>query len=185
MSTYPTTATHGGQAVDAAPKKPGTLVVAWAIAILTGLAAVACGLVILTGGVDLAKEVAAKALAEETGMTVDQVKAEGGELLLAAGAEEIKDQLAGRAYILMVPGVLALLFALMMGKAATWSRVLVTIFATLTLPGACLIAFRDYEATTLMLATAWIAVLAALITIVLTWLGPNNRYARAVKQQRA
>src|SRR5262245_12649406 len=81
VSTYPTTPTHGGHVPAAAPTKPGTLWAAVCVTVLSGLSAVVYGVITLAGGVELAKELGAKAVSIVTGESVDAVMAEGGSLL--------------------------------------------------------------------------------------------------------
>ncbi|MET0237822.1 MAG: hypothetical protein ABW224_24500 [Kibdelosporangium sp.] len=182
MSTYPTTPAYSGQQAVAAPSMPGTLKAALGVTIIAALAAIVNGIMIITGGDQLAKEIGAKAVSILTGDSVDAILAEGGGILDIA-TEAAKSTLETRAYMLIIPGALLLLFGLLMTKAATWARVMVTISAALLLLFAGLISLDTSGGTGTMLAMGWIATLGSIVSIVLTWLSPNGRYAKARKQR--
>jgi hypothetical protein len=181
VSTYPT-APAQGQRTEAAPAKPGTLTAAVGIAAVSGLAAVVNGAMTLAGAKDIAKELAAKAAAVAadalgglpSDLGVDTSKVYDG------AAELIVPTIQSRAYMVLVFGAALLLFGVFMRNAATWARVLVTISAVLTLGISGLIALD--LGTGLMIALGWVAVLGSVVTIVMTWLSPNGRYAKARKQ---
>ncbi|MBP2321059.1 putative membrane protein [Kibdelosporangium banguiense] len=182
MSTYPTTPAYSGQTAGAAPAKPATLKAALGVTILAALAAIVNGIMILTGGPELAREIAANAVSILTGESIDTILAEGGSILDVA-AEAATSTLQTRAYLLIVPGALVLLFGLLMTKAATWARVMVTISAAFLLLFAGIISLDTVGSTGTMLAIGWVATLGAIASIVLTWLSPNGRYAKALKQR--
>jgi hypothetical protein len=174
VSTYPTT-----PARTAPAKKPGTLTAAIVLAVVSGIAAIANGAMMLAGGAQLAKDLVVKGVADLAGVSVDEAKALGGSFL-DSQLKEIENTIHTRAYLLIVAGVVLALFGLLMYKAATWARVLVTIGAVLTLGSSTLVA-ADI-ATSLMAGLGWAAVLGSIVTIVVTWLSPNGRYAKALKQ---
>lgn len=182
MSTYPTTPAYSGQTAGAAPSMPGTLKAALGVTILAALAAIVNGIMILTGGEQLAREIGAKAVSILTGESTDVILA-GNSAILDVAAEAAKSTLETRAYMLIVPGALLLLFGLLMTKAATWARVMVTISASLLLLLAGIISLDTTGGTGAMLAIGWVATLGSIAAIVLTWLSPNGRYAKARKQQ--
>jgi hypothetical protein len=74
-------------------------------------------------------------------------------------------------------GVALLVFGLLMRKAATWTRVLVTISAALTIVFSLIIV--GDETTPTMAGLAMLAMLGGIVAIVLTWLPANGRYAKA------
>ncbi|TCO58245.1 hypothetical protein [Actinocrispum wychmicini] len=174
MSTYPTTPAQGNR-TGAAPVRPGTLKAAVLIAVVVGLAEVVNAVVMLTGGMDLAAKLAAKGLDI---LNLD-LGADLNNQVIKEAATQMQSTLQGRAFILLVFGVGMLLFGLLMTKAATWARVLVTIFAALTL-GMSGFVLLDVN-TTLMMVLGAVATLGAIVSIVTTWLGPNGRYAKALK----
>ncbi|WP_063758458.1 hypothetical protein [Kibdelosporangium aridum] len=184
MSTYPTTPTgqHAGYPMAAAPTKPGTLWAAVVVTVLAGLSAVAYGVITLAGGVELAREIGAKAVSIVTGESVEAILAEGGSFLEAA-TTVAQGTLEVRAYLLIVPGALLLLFGLLMGKASTAVRVLATIAAAFTLLFGGIVGLDSEAATTIMSISSWLAALGAIACIPLMWLSPNGRYAKALKQQ--
>jgi hypothetical protein len=175
VSTYPTAPV---QSMGAPAAKPATLKAAVLVAVVAGLAAIADAAVILVGGLDLAKEIAAKAISDATGTSVEEITAKGGRLL-DFGAKEVQDALNSRAYLLLVPGVLVLLFGALMNKGALWARILVTISGAIAIVIAGRVATDD--GTTMLIALGWVAVIATLVAIVLTWLPANGRYAKAAK----
>jgi hypothetical protein len=180
VSTYPTVPTQSGQSTVSAPSKPGTLKAAMFVAIAAGLAAIVDGVLILAGGIELAKEVSISALAQESGISIEEATQTAGGAILDVVAKEVQSTLASRAYMALVFGGLLLVFGLLMNKGALWARILVTITGVLTVLFAGRIATD--VGTTVMLALGWVAALAALVAIVLAWLPANGRYAKAIKQ---
>jgi hypothetical protein len=177
VSTYPT-APAQGQSTGAAPSKPGTLTAAVVIAVVAGLAAVVNGAMTLAGGMDLARQLAAKAVDTVGGLP--DLGADANNQILDAAATAALGTIQSRAYMVLVFGAALLLFGVLMRNAATWARVLVTISAVLTLGVSGLIALD--LGTGLMIGLGWVAVLGSVLAIIVTWLGPNGRYAKARKQ---
>lgn len=169
------------EARTASMSRPGTLTAAIGLAVLTALAAIADAVIILTGGLDLVKELGNELVAAELGVS----EAEVAETLDFAGpaVDQLYADAAAtfetRAYLVLVFGAALLAFALFMRKAATTFRVLVTVTAALTIVFAAVIA--SDAGTTAMIGLAWTAVAGALATIVLTWLPANGKYAKAVR----
>lgn len=174
VSTYPT-APAQGQRTGTAPARPGTLTAALLITVLVGLAEIVNGIVILTGGMDLATKLAAKSMDI---LNVD-LGANLNNQLLQDSAQVIQSGLQARAYILIVFGAAMLLFGLLARNAATWARVLVTISAVVTMGISGFIVI-DVN-TTIMMILGAVAALGSIVAIVVTWLGPNGRYAKARK----
>jgi hypothetical protein len=180
VSTYPTAPAHGGYNTTAAPaSKPATLLAAVAISVISGLAALTNGVLMLTGGAKLAADMAAQSLADIAGVSVEEARATAG-LALDAALGEVQSTIETRAYIAIVFGGALALFGFLMRNAATYARVLVTITAVLA-AGISMIVALDVS-TSLMAGLAWVAVLGSLISIVMTWLSPNGRYAKARKK---
>lgn len=164
----------------ASSTRPASLTAAMGAVILSGVAAIATAVVILAGGLDLVKELGNDLAAKELGVSA----AEAQETLTNLGLPmedlytEWQSTFQTRAYLMLVLGAAMVVFGLLMRKAATWARVLVTIVAVLT-AGFGFVVATDV-ASTMMLALAWVAVLAGLVGIILTWLPANRRYAKAI-----
>jgi hypothetical protein len=171
--------TYSTAPVQAAPSRPGTLKAAIVLAIVTGVAAIANGAMMLAGGAKLAKDLVVQGVADLTGVSVDEAKAVGGALL-ESELKRIESAVQAKGYLVIVAGVALVLFGLLMNKAATWARVLVIICSVLTL-GSSTIIVLDVT-TSLMSALGWAAFLGSIITIVMTSLSANGRYAKALKR---
>jgi hypothetical protein len=91
--------------------------------------------------------------------------------------DDFESTFAMRGYLALGAGVVLLLFALLMRKAATWARALVTVAALLTAAFAGIIIADDTTTTMAMLSL--VTVLGAVLTIIFTWLPANGRYAKA------
>lgn len=183
MSTYPTTPSTHGVPV-AAPAKPGTLLAALVATAFAGLLAVINGVYVLAvGGAEVAGKMLVNVAADVNGLNPDDVTAQASEAAKGLAGEVLGDQIEGRAFIVLVPAVLVLLFGLLMGKASTGIRVTATIFA-LILTAVIGWFSIDYgsAAPTLMAITGWGATICALAGVVLMWLPANGRYAEAIKR---
>jgi hypothetical protein len=160
------------EARPASMSRPGTL---------TALAAIADAVIILTGGLDLVKEVGNEILAAELGVS----QAEVAETLDFAGPvvdevyAEALSTFQTRAYLVLACGAALLVFGLLMRRAATAFRVLVTVASALTILFAAVIATD--AGTTAMLGLGWAAVVGGLVTVAVTWLPANGKYAKAVR----
>lgn len=165
----------GQAAATPAVRRPGTLLAAIGIAVAAAIATIVSGIVMVTGGEDLAIDIVAT-IADEDAASVRDAMA--GSALMG----EAVDTLNARGIMALVTGAALLLFALFMGRAAVWSRVLVTISAALLL-FVDLVILGD-EGTKLMQMPAALGILGAIATFVLVWLPPNNRYARQLKANR-
>jgi hypothetical protein len=179
VTSYPQAPAGYGQQAPVAVSRPATLVAAVGAAVLGALLAVVDGALIISGSKDIATSLAGEVLADEAGMTLDQARELGGGLMDAA-IGEATDTLNARAYLIIGLGVFLLLFGLLMlRKAATWARVLLTLTALPALGNGIRIATD--EGTGAMMIVAWAVAIVALLTIVLTWLPANHRYAKARK----
>ena len=160
----------------AAVRRPGLLTAAIGVVVVTALAAIANGVIIATGGKDLLTQAL-----ENAGL--------GGlsdaDLDLAAqlaGYDSLDGYLntfAMRGYLVLGGGVLLLLFGILMRKAATWTRVLVTITAVLTMVFSLMVVAGD--TTTAMAGLGLLAVLGGIVSIVFVWLPAVGRYGKAVR----
>jgi hypothetical protein len=171
--------TYSTAPAQTAPSRPGTLKAAIILALVTGVAAIANGAMMLAAGAQLAKDLVVKTVSDLTGTTVDEAKELGGSFLQSQ-LDEIEKTMQTRAYLVIVSGVALVLFGLLMNKAATWTRVLVIISSVLVL-GSSTIIVLDVT-TSMMSALGWAAFLGSIVTIVMTSLSPNGRYAKALKQ---
>ncbi|MBK1785704.1 hypothetical protein [Prauserella cavernicola] len=159
--------------VPSAPavNRPATLLAALVAAAVGALATIGNAIVMRTGGDDLAVEVLASAL----GRPPELISTMAPSSVIA----DVSDTLSTRGTMALLAGVGLVVFALLMRKAATWSRVLVTIFAVLTGLIAGRVATDD--GSTIMIVLGILGVLGAVAAIVLTWLPANGRYAKALK----
>ncbi|MEY7973339.1 hypothetical protein AB8O38_15205 [Saccharomonospora xinjiangensis] len=177
MTSHSTvSADHTADVAAAAPaKRPGLLFAALAVAAVAALATLANGIVMKTGGEQLAIEI----LAEALDMDVAMVQASAADSFITQSMVETLD---ARAMMAFVVGGLLLLFTLLGGRAAIWARVLVTIFAAINILVGVMIAGDD--GTNLLLLLGALATFASIATLVLVWLPPVNRYARQLKNSR-
>lgn len=165
----------------ASTTRPTTLTAAIAVAVLTALAAIANAVIILTGGLDLVKEVGNEIVAAELGISEAEVQ-EALDFVGPAAEQfyvDAQSTFQTRAFLILICGAALLLFGLLMRKAATAMRALVTVAAALTIVFAAIIATD--AGTGAMIGLGWAAVAGSLVTIMLTWLPANGRYAKAAK----
>ena len=174
MTSYPAVA------VAAPVSRPGTLVAAICVAVVSGLAAVVDGVMFLAGGRDLALELAAKAIASVTGSSSDSVKLDGG-VLLSASVDQVQRTVQARALVAIVFGVLLLVVGVLMLGGSVWSRLLVTLAALLNAGVAARIATDFAGSTAAIRGVGWLAAVTGLLVVVLAWLPATNRYAEARK----
>ena len=157
-------------------RRPATLTAAVAVTVVTAIAAVVNGIMIATGGLDLIKDVFADA--GLPGLTDEDIE---GLALLAghASLDDFVSTFQTRGYLALVTGAALLVFGLVMVKAATWARIMVTIAAALSIVFA-LVILAD-ETTSTMALLAVVTMIASVVAIVLTWLPANGRYAKALR----
>lgn len=148
------------------------------IVVVTALAAIAAGVIIITGGKELVRQLLETAAG---GITISD------DLLDVAAmadgytsADDFVSSFTMRGYLIAGAGVLLLAFGVAMRKAATWARVLVTISSV----GVMLfsVVVMGDETTNAMFGLALLAFLGSIISIVFTWLPANGRYAKALRQ---
>ncbi|GAA4546222.1 hypothetical protein [Amycolatopsis samaneae] len=186
MTSYPDAAAgqlrQGPPVAPAAqrPGRPGVLFAALGVGLLSALAAIVDGVIIMSGGRDLAADLAAKVVASVTGGSAETIKAKGG-MLFDAAVEQAQSSLQVRGVVAIVFGILLLVCVALMQGAAVWARVLVTLTAVLNALIALRVATDDEGGTGAMQGVAWLAVATAIVAIVLAWLPTNHRYAKARK----
>jgi hypothetical protein len=147
------------------------LTAAIGVIVVTALAAIVNGVMIATGGTELIKDILVDAGLSDA--ELEMAAQLGGYSTL----DEFVDTFAMRGYLALGGGVALLVFGLLMRKAATWTRVLVTISAALTIVFSLIIV--GDETTPTMAGLAMLAMLGGIVAIVLTWLPANGRYAKA------
>ncbi|WP_246256821.1 hypothetical protein [Amycolatopsis anabasis] len=172
-------------APPAPPSRPPTVLALVGTAVAAALAAVVGAVLVFAGGRDLAttnlNEAMDKLLPDmglPEGMSTEDVKGLSG-LLWDAAIDERMATLVARAGFALFFAAWLLIFGLCALKAATWARVLITVGAVLALLPHLLI-ISDYSPASVS-ATSWAAMALGLIALVLCWLPPNNRYAKARK----
>jgi hypothetical protein len=158
--------------------RPGTLKAAMVFAVIAGVAAIANGIMILAGGRDLIMDI----LASSAGLPEGSFTEEDLSLLEGVSGSSMADlesTLATRAYLVLAFGLLLVLFAALMHKAAGWARAAATLSAALTLVfSGVIIADATTPPMALLCMTA---ILGTLIAAILIWLPANNRFAKAAR----
>jgi hypothetical protein len=181
VTSYPDAATglpHPAPVV--APSRPGLLLGLVGVAVVSALVSIIDGVLFFVGGRDMALDVAANTIAAITGESADAVKADGGALFEAA-LDEVQSTLAVRGGVAIFFGVVLLFWGLLALRGAVWVRVLLTL-AALTNAGVAVRLATDVEGgTTAIRGLGWVAVVTGLVVIVLAWMPPINRYAKARK----
>lgn len=173
MSAIPVTPT-----APAPVRRPGMLVAAVGVVVVTALAAIVNGILIATGGKELVRDLLVQAGLPESVTEADLDAF--AELAGEGSLDEIVSTFTTRGWLTAAAGAALLIFGLLMMKAAaTWARVLVTVSAAFTMIFS-LVILGD-ETTTTMAGLSMLATLAAIVAIVFTWLPPNGRYAKALK----
>lgn len=169
MSTVPATST------STPVRRPGVLTAAISVIVATALAAIVNGVVIATGGPELVKDIL-----EGSGVPAGLSDADLELAVQLSGYASLDDFMSTfemRGYLSLAGGVALLVFGLLMRKAATWARVLVTVSAVSVMAFSAIIVAD--ETTSLMAGLSLLAILGGVCTIVLTWLPANGRYAKA------
>ncbi|GAB1509949.1 hypothetical protein JCM33774_19900 [Actinophytocola sp. KF-1] len=146
--------------------------------VVTALAAIVNGILIATGGKELVKDLLVQAGMPE-GVTEADLDA-FAQLAGEGSLDEVVSTFTTRGYLALGAGAALLVFGLLMVKAATWTRVLVTVSAALTTVFS-LVILGD-ETTTAMAGLAMLAILGAVVSIVFAWLPAVGRYGKALRQ---
>jgi hypothetical protein len=170
VSAYPVTQQR------AAVRRPGTLTTAIAFAVLTAIASIVNGLVIATGGSDLIKDILADAGLPAEALTDANLES-AVQIAGYASLDDFESTFAMRGYLALAAGVLLVIFALLMRKAAGWARAMVTVSAVLAMAFAGIIIADETTTTMAMLSLA--TFLGAVLSIIFAWLPANGRYAKA------
>ncbi|MFE0105018.1 hypothetical protein [Streptomyces sp. NPDC059009] len=169
-----------------AARRPGTLTALVATSVLSAVSATIGAVMVFAGGNGMAEDNIKDVIQDHpdvvglpSGTTAADLKALTGPMW----DELVSDRagtLSARGGFAIFTAVCLLIFGLLARKAAaTWSRVLITIFAVVALIPHFLI-LGDYEPDSVMWCSR-VAVFTALAAIVLSWLPPVNRYAKQQK----
>lgn len=152
------------------------LTAAITVAVLTALASIANGLILITGGNELLKE-----LLEGAGLSgvTDADLELAAQLLGYDSANDLVDAYFIRGWLVAGAGALLLVFGLCMMKAATWAQILVTISSVLVMLFAVVV-LAD-ETTPAMAGLALGAILGGILSIIFVWLPPVGRYRKALR----
>ena len=168
ISATPTTA--------AAVRRPGMLVATISIVVVTALAAIVNGIITATGGKEVIKQAFENA---GYGSLSDSDIETMAQLAGYSSTDDMLSSFTMRGYLVAGCGVLLLLFGILMRKAATFARVMVTISAVLVMVFSLLI--LGDETTGTMAGLSMLAMLGGVLSIIFTWLPPNGRYGKAVR----
>ncbi|MEV0696893.1 hypothetical protein AB0I53_03090 [Saccharopolyspora sp. NPDC050389] len=191
--TYPQTASSAAGPAATALKKPATLLALVVISAISALSGLIGAIYLFAGGRDVADGYATDlAINNPSLVGLDVVMETMGTnnpqeaIDLAKSVDEWDTMVslahAGlifKAFLLIIFAAPLLLFTLFAIKGSTWSRVLITIFALLSLIGGLATAFDVGPA--LLNVTGYVGLATAVIAVVLCWLPANNRYAKARK----
>jgi hypothetical protein len=180
MGTYgvqhpgPTAPTGFQQGTPTAPaKRPTVLTVAVVGGVLVGVLNILAAVLVMTTGQDAI----AKATERLLGDTLDLVSPEVRQNAI----DEAHSALMLKAWAALVPAALVVLFALLSWSAATWARVVLAVFLV---GGICGAAPTIAETEIIPAGIAGVQIVAALLSVavvVLLFLPPVNRYAKARK----
>jgi hypothetical protein len=170
VSAIPVTPT-----AQAPASRPGLLVAAVGVVVVTALSAIANGVLIATGGKELVRDLLVQAGLPEG---VSDAELEAFAQLAGEGSlDDVVSTFTTRGYLLLGAGAALLVFGLLMLKAATWARVLVTVSAALTAVFSTVV--LGDETTTTMAGLAVLAIVGAVVSVVLAWLPSVGRYGKA------
>ena len=170
MSAHPVTPERS------AVRRPGTLTAAVVVAILTAVASLVNGILIATGGSDLIKDILVDAGLPASAVTDANLES-AVQIAGYTSLDDFESTFAMRGYLALAAGVLLVIFALLMRRAAGWARAMVTVSAVLAMAFAGII-IAD-ETTTTMAMLSLVTFLGAVLSIIFAWLPANGRYAKA------
>jgi len=168
-----------GAYAAAPPSRPVTLTLAYFGALLTGLLSAVGAALLLVQARDLAEQTARDATSALLG---DGAAKELGTGLLAAAVDDATNTLTMRAVMVLVSAALVVGLALAVRNGALWARIVLT-WLLLGSLGANAIMIADVAPDVTVLLGA-VAMLLAVAVIVLLFLPPTNRFARARKLGR-
>jgi hypothetical protein len=152
-------------------QRPATLTFAFFGGILAGLFSIVGAVLLIMQAKDLAKDVA-------TDFTSDADIL--GSSVVQAAIDEAASKLVIRGVMVLVSGVLILAFALAVRNGATWARIVLTVLLVGALCTNGLVISDVAPAATTALGVA--TLLLSVAVVVLMFLPPTNRYAKARKR---
>lgn len=159
-----------------APSRPMTLTLAYFGALLTGLLSAVGAALLLVQARDLAEQTARDATSAVLG---DGAASEVGSGLLAAAVDDATSTLVARGAMVLVSAVLVVGLALAVRNGALWARIVLA-WLLLGSIGVNAITIADVAPDVTVLLGA-LAMLLAVAVVVLLFLPPTNRYAKARK----
>ena len=168
--------THTAVAPVTTGKRPGTLTALLATVTIGAVSAIAAAIYTYNNGKDLAREIFSKELGKEADALAKGLLGNLYETQVASAY----GTLSARAGFGLFFAAVLILFGLLARNAATWARVLITIFAAL---GALaqVMTLGDPASPGLLSALSGAAMVAWLAAVVLCWLPGTNRFAKARK----
>lgn len=145
------------------------------VAVVTALAAIVNGVIIISGGKELIKE-----LLENAGLTgvSDSDLELASQLLGYDSVDGLVSAYTTRGYLVAGAGVALLLFGLCAMKAATWARIMVTISSVAVMLFSVVV-LAD-ETTSIMAGLSLLAILTGILSIIFVWLPAVGRYKKAL-----
>jgi hypothetical protein len=158
----------------AVARRPGLLTAAIGIVVVTALAAIANGVIIATGGKELIKELLENA---GLGQLSDADLDFAAQLSGYESLDGFVSSFTTRGYVVAGAGAVLLLFGILMRKAATFARVLVTVSSVLVMVFSMIVLADETNGT--MAGLAMLAILGGILGIIFTWLPATGRYAKA------
>ncbi len=159
----------------AAVRRPGMVTAAISIVVVTALAAIANGVIIITGGKELFKQ-----LLENAGLNglTDADLDVASRFLGYDSFDGLISAFTTRGYLVAGAGVVLLLFGLGALKAATWARVMVTISAVAVMIFSVVVIADETNGA--MAGLSLLAILGGILSIIFVWLPANGRYKKAL-----
>ncbi|MCP3797641.1 hypothetical protein NLX83_00065 [Allokutzneria sp. A3M-2-11 16] len=160
-------------------KRPGTLTAMLAAVAVGAIAAIISAIHTYGSGKELAREIFAKELGQEADGLAKSLMGSLYETQVASAYET----LSARAGFGLFFAIGLILFGLLARNAATWARVLITLFAVF---GALaqVMTLGDPGSPSLLSGLSAVSMAAWLAAAVLCWLPGNNRFAKAHKAMR-
>ena len=162
-----------GTPAPAKPKVPGTLTGA---AVLTGLAAL-LGIITLVVTMASGKDMLLSDTADAVGLSTTELANDDG---VQYALQQAFDILQSRAVFFTVFSVIFLALLLPLRGGRTWARVTYSICAPISI-GLLVYTLLDEGVPSLLKVLDGVNAVAALVALVLVWMGPSNAFNRARK----
>lgn len=157
-------------------KRPGVLNAGLFTALLSAIAGIAGAVAIFAGGKEMVGKIAGDYLAEQLGFNAGDLSGEMYDAVIG----EAYSSLQFRAGVVVFFGVLVLVAALTVINGSTGGRVFLTIVAPLSIGWYVLVIADLAPVATKSLGA--VSIVAALVAVVLLWLSPVGRFAKARKR---